>query len=82
MGRKECGEIFITPQGKELHCHAAANHQVRGPRFEDHATHDKTGFYRFHHVDERTFYYSRYARPQDSAATAMGNTDRPNILEE
>ena len=72
-----CGETFITPQGKELRCHMAPNHQVRGRTSEDHATHDETGFYRFSHADEKTFYYSRYQSPRDSFPHEMGNTDRP-----
>jgi hypothetical protein len=77
----ECGEIFITPQGKELRCRISPGHQVRGRASEDHATHDKTGFYRFGHADEKTFYYSLYRSPEDSAAAAMGNTDRPQHQE-
>ncbi len=77
MAEKECGEVFITPQGKELHCHMVPNHQVRRPEHEDHATHDETGFYRFSHVNEKTFYYSLYLSPEDSFAHEMGNTNRP-----
>jgi hypothetical protein len=76
MSAKECGEVFITPEGNELHCRIVAGHETG--EHPDHACHDNKGFYKFNHVDKDTLFYRKFLQPGDLFPDSVGNTKRPS----